>query len=221
LGRIQVDDFIALALTRRPELQVLDRQIEIDERKIKIDKAALLPHVDAFVSDEDYRDQTESSFENSQNDYAFGLLGTWDVFDGYASKGATISDTATLNSTHISRDDMRLQIQNEVREAYARLMNAEQNIEAQASNVKTAEESVKLAQLSADNGYATLLDVLQATLDLTAARTEAIRTKQLYLDALADLEHAISLKFTDSPDTPLSVKTDQAPATLRPPSSSP
>jgi outer membrane protein TolC len=128
-----------------------------------------------------------------------------------------MSDTASLTSTHISRDDTRLQIQNEVRDAYSRLMNAQQSMDSQTANVKTAEESVKLAQLSADNGYATLLDVLQATLDLTVARTQSIRTKETYLDALADLEHAISLKFTDWPGNPVDVKTDTAPTTLRPP----
>ena len=216
-ANVQVEDFIALALARRPELQVLDHQIEIGERQIKVDKAALVPRIDAFVSDEEFRDQTRTSFDNSQNNYGVGLIGTWNVFDGFASKGQVMTDTATLNTTHISRDDTRLQIQNEVREAYARLKNAEQNIQAQTANEKTAEESLRLAQLSADTGYATLLDVLQATIDLTASRTESIRTRELYLDALADLEHAVSLKFTDWPGLP-SVKADDTSTNLRPPS---
>ena len=219
VGKIRVEDFIDLALERRPELQVIDRQIDIGERQIKIDKAALVPRVDAFVSDEEYRDQSQSAFQASQNDYGIGLLGTWNVFDGYASKGQTETDAATLATTHISRDETRLQIQNEVREAYARLVNANESIQEQTANVSTAEESVKLAQLSAETGYATLLDVLQATLDLTDARTQAIRTRELYLDALADLERAVSLKFTDWPDSPIQVKSDSSPPpALRPPS---
>jgi outer membrane protein TolC len=215
IGNIQVNDFVDLALSRRPELQVIDRQIEIGERRIKIDKAALLPRVDAFVSDEEFRDQNETSFQSNQNNYGVGLLGTWNVFDGFASKGQVESDTAALYTTHISRDETRLQIQNEVRDAYARLINAQKSIQSQAANVNTAEESVRLSQVSAENGYATLLDVLQATLDLTAARGEAIRTRELYLDALADLERAVSLKFTDWPETPMDVKADQNSA-LRP-----
>jgi OMF family outer membrane factor len=196
---LKVDELIGLAMSRRPELQVLDRQIDIAERQVKIDKAALVPKIDAYVSDQDLRDQTVSSFDQSVNSYAIGFLGTWNVFDGFASKGETISDTATLGTAHISRDQMGLQIQSEVREAYARLLTAQQTVQSQAETVKTAEQSVGLAQLSADTGYATLLDVLQATLDLTAARTQAIQTKQQYLDALADLEKAISLKFVDWP----------------------
>ena len=220
VGAIHVDDFVAAALERRPELQVIDRQIDIDERKVKVDKAALLPRVDAFASDEQFRDQTQTAFRASENNYGVGLLGTWNVFDGFASKGQAESDTASLNITHISRDDTRLLIENDVREAYARLMNAQRTIQSQSANVHTAEESLRLAHVSADNGYATLLDVLQATLDLTAARTEAIRTREIYLDALADLERAVSLKFTDWPETSLDVKADQAP-TLRPPTGGP
>jgi outer membrane protein TolC len=117
---------------------------------------------------------------------------------------------------------MGLQIQSEVREAYARLLTAQQTVQSQAETVKTAEQSVGLAQLSADTGYATLLDVLQATLDLTAARTQAIQTKQQYLDALADLEKAISLKFVDWPkDGVISASPSPAPVVPAPPATPP
>jgi outer membrane protein len=201
LDKVKVEDFIALALTRRPELQVMDRQIDIAQRQIKIDKAANIPRIDAYIADQEFRDQTLSSFNQAQNGYAFGLLGTWNVFDGFASHGQRVTDTAALASQRISRDELQLKIENEVREAYARLLTAEATIQTQAGNQKTAEESVKLARISAESGYATLLDVLQATLDLTAARTDLIRSRQLYLDALADLEHAVSLKFVDWPSS--------------------
>ncbi len=199
IGRIKVEDFIALALSRRPELQAAGRQIEIAEHQVSLDKAALLPHIYAYAADEDARDQTEVSFNSSINDYAVGLLGTWNIFDGFATKGQVITDRAVVGSSYISRDDLRQQIQNEVREAYVRLLSAQTTIQSQTANVKTAEEAVGLAQLSADTGYATLLDVLQATIDLTSARSEEIRTKQLYMDAMADLERSISLKFVDWP----------------------
>jgi OMF family outer membrane factor len=199
LHDLKVDDLIALALTRRPELQVVDRQIDIASRRIKIDKAATLPQINAYAAEEDRRDQSRTSFNDSVNDYAVGLLGTWNVFDGFASKGLAISDTASLDSTLVSRDALRLKIESDVREAFARLMTAQATIDAQNANVKTAEESARLSQVSADTGYATLLDVLQATLDLTAARSDAIRAQLLYLEAKADLERAVSVKFVDWP----------------------
>jgi outer membrane protein TolC len=208
LDKVKVEDFIALALARRPELQVMDREIDIAERKIKIDKAANLPRIDAYIADQQYRDQTLSSFNASQNGYAFGLLGTWDIFDGFSSRGQKIFDTATLDSQRVARDQLVLQIEGEVREAYARLLTAQATIQAQVANQKIAEESVKLARVSADSGYATLLDVLQATLDLTATRTDLIRARQLYLDAMADLEHSISLKFVDWPSNAAAIRAD-------------
>jgi outer membrane protein TolC len=220
LDKVKVEDFIALALTRRPELQVMDRQIDIAQRQIKIDGAANVPRIDAYVADEQFRDQTLSSFNASQNGYAFGLLGTWDIFDGFSSRGQKIFDTATLASQRVSRDQLVLQIEGEVRAAYSRLLTAQATIQAQAANQKLAEESVKLARVSADSGYATLLDVLQATLDLNASRTDLIRARQLYLDAMADLEHAISLKFVDWPSSATAVRAD-ADATLAVPALAP
>ena len=217
VSKVNVENFVALALQRRPELQVVDRQIEIAQRQIKVDKAANIPRIDAYIGDEQFRNQNLSQFNNSQNAYAFGLLGNWDVFDGWASRGQRIVDTATLGSQQISRDQLKLQIAGQVREAYARLLTAEATIQAESENQKTAEESVKLARVSADSGYATLLDVLQATLDLTAARNELIRSRQLYLVAMADLEHAISLKFVDWPNNSVAIEKDaSAHATLEP-----
>ena len=208
VSKVDVENFVALALERRPELQVVDREIDIAQRQIKVDKAANIPRIDAYVADEQFRDQTLSQFNQSQNGYAFGLLGTWDVFDGWAGKGQAMVDTATLASQRVSRDQLRLQIAGQVREAYARLLTAEATIQAEAENQKTAEESVRLARISADSGYATLLDVLQATLDLTAARNDLIRSRQLYLIAMADLEHAISLKFIDWPGSASAIQRD-------------
>lgn len=208
VSKVNVEDFIRLALERRPELQVIDRQLEIAQRQIKVDKAANIPRIDAYIADEQFRDQTLSQFNQSQNGYAFGLLGSWDVFDGWASKGQTMIDTAALANQHVSRDQLKLQIEGQVREAYARLLTAEATIQAETANQATAEESVRLARISADSGYATLLDVLQATLDLTSARNELIRSRQLYLVAMADLEHAISLKFVDWPSSASAVQRD-------------
>jgi outer membrane protein TolC len=232
VNEVPVENFIALALDRRPELRVMDREIDIAERQIKVDKAANLPRIGAYISDEQFRDQSLSQFNSSENAYAFGLLGSWDIFDGLTSRGQTMVDNASLASQQVSRDELRLQIEGEVREAYARLLTAQATIQSETANQSTAEESVKLARVSAESGYATLLDVLQSTLDLTAARTDLIRSRQLYLVAMANLEHAISLKFVDWPGTPAAVRADAtatpaiiavpaAPAPVAPPTPTP
>jgi outer membrane protein len=190
-------DLVTLASTRRPELEVLQHQIDIAERQIKVDKATNIPRIDAFAGYEVRRDQNQSSFDSSVEAGSVGLLGTWNIFDGFSGRGLVMSDKATLDSTKISLDTMRLQIRTEVADAYERLKSAEKSLQVQTFNTQTAEDSLKLSQNSAEAGYATLLDVLQATLDLTTARLEAIRSRQRYMNALADLNYAVSLDFQD------------------------
>jgi outer membrane protein TolC len=190
-------ELISLALNRRPELEVLTKQIEISERQLKIDKATNIPRIDAFAGYEVRRDQSESSFDSNVNSGTVGLLGSWNIFDGFTGRGQAMSTTAQINSARLSLGSTRLQIQNDVRDAYERLKTAEQSVQIQGTNIQTAEDSVRLSRNSADAGYATLLDVLQATLDLNTARLEAIRARQRYMKALADLQFAISLKFQD------------------------
>lgn len=211
-----LNSLVMLALSRRPELEVIQHQIEISGRQIEIDKATNVPRIDAFMALQQYRDQNQPQFNQSINDYSVGILGTWDVFDGFSGRGRVMSDTASLNSSKVSLSTTRLQIQNDVRDAYERLKTTETLVQEQSTNIKTAEDSVRLSQNSADAGYATPLDVLQATLDLTTARLEAVRARYNYMRALADLQYAISLKFQDEKVSPakLTPSADPAPKPL-------
>lgn len=194
-------DLIALALARRPELQSARYQIEIAERQIQVEKATNIPRVDAFAGYEVRRDRDDSSFTSQVNAGTVGLLGSWNIFDGFAGRGRATSGRAALGGARIAEEKHRLQVEADVRDAYQRLQGAQSALTLQAGNVATAEDSVRLAQNSADAGFATLLDVLQATLDLTTSRLEAIRARQRYMKSLADLQYAVSLAFQDAAPT--------------------
>jgi len=190
-------DLTRLAMARRPELEALRHQIEIAERQIQVDKASNIPNIDAFAGYEVRRDRDESSFTDQVNAGTVGLLGRWNIFDGFAGRGKVASGRAALGSARVSQQKTLLQVEAEVRDAYQRLKGAETALRLQTGNVATAEDAVRLAQNSADAGFATLLDVLQATLDLTTSRLEAIRSRQRYMKSLADLQFAVSVGLKD------------------------
>ncbi|MDX6765158.1 MAG: TolC family protein [Candidatus Methylacidiphilales bacterium] len=202
------DQLVAMALSRRPELEVLRHEIEKSQRQVKVEKAANLPNIDAFAGYELRRDQNGSGLGDHVSAGAFGLLGTWNIFDGFSGKGKAISAEAALQGRRVSLDKTTLQVQSEVRDAYARLRTAGESVVIQKGNILTAEESVKLSRNSLDAGYATLLDVLQATLDLSTARLESVRARQRYMNALSDLQYAVSLQFQDDP----AARTPKSPA---------
>jgi outer membrane protein len=102
-----LSELTAMALARRPELVVLGHQIEIAERQIKVDKASNIPRVDAFAGYEVRRDQSKSSFEDTINAGTVGLLGSWNIFDGFKGRGQAMSNEALLNSTKISLESKR------------------------------------------------------------------------------------------------------------------
>lgn len=206
-----LEELVSMALSRRPELDVLKSEIEIADRQIKVEKAANIPRVDAFAGYEVRRDLDRSSFTDEVNTGTVGLLGTWNIFDGFSGRGKTKSATAVLQGRRISLDKTVLQVRSEVSEAYGNLQSAGEAVFVQAGNTKTAEESVRLSQNSLEAGYATLLDVLQATVDLTTARLESIRARQRYMKAMADLQFAISLQYEDAEPVPAGDKPSATP----------
>ncbi|MEM9444017.1 MAG: TolC family protein [Verrucomicrobiota bacterium] len=196
-----LDELIERALSKRPEPLRFSKEIEIERRSAKIARASNIPRINAFVrgslerdtSQEERTDPTQSdnqSFTDSQTEFSFGLLGVWNIFDGFRGKGAAEAAEARQRAAQIQLDDANRVIEFDVRRAYLRLRRAEGLVASQSGNVDKAREALDLVNKSLEAGRNDLFDVLQTTVDLNRALTTELRAKFAYHQALAELEQA-------------------------------
>ncbi len=189
---LEVDDAVREALARRPDPRRIGKEAEIARLNAGIARASNVPRIEAFASGTQRRSEgVGSNFTDSRSDIAFGILGRWNIFDGFEGKGLAQEADARAERLGIERDDLMRRIEFQVRRAMNSLERARRTLDGQEDNVARALESLRLARTSVEAGLASEFEVLQATVDLNVAQNIQLRAKLDYHQALAELERSL------------------------------
>ena len=124
-----------------------------------------------------------------------GVQLTWDIFDGFRTKGKVVEARAQYEKAGVEVDDTGRRIELEVRTAYSKFIEATEVLESQRKVVEQAQEALRLASARNDAGTGTQLDVLSARSALTEAQTTQILALHDYDVARARLERAIGMNI--------------------------
>ncbi|MEM9398960.1 MAG: TolC family protein [Verrucomicrobiota bacterium] len=189
----KLDELIERALSKRPEPLRFSKHIQIEERNENIARASNIPRLDTFVRGRLERDRSGNSnnnFFDNKTELSCGLLGVWNIFDGFRGKGEAKAAEARRKGFEVQLDDANRTIEFDVRRAHLRLQQAESSVKSQAGNVEKAREALRLVNVSVEAGRNNLFDVLQATVDLNRAQTTELRSRFAYHQSLAELEQA-------------------------------
>jgi outer membrane protein TolC len=119
-----------------------------------------------------------------------GINATWNIFDGFATKGRMQATRARREAAVQALAAARRSVASEVRSAFLDLQQADRVLESETKNVQTADESLEMAKGNFAAGLGTQLDILQAASDVTRTRTTRLSAIYLHNVALARLAHA-------------------------------
>ena len=181
---------LALARERRPFLKVQRQNILVEKEQIKVALAGYKPRLDANAGWEVRNSRLSDKLDDTVDGWFFGVTGRWNIFDGLETHGKVVQARAKLESAKISYDDSVQQVELEVQQAYANLLQAKETIQSQQKNVEQALEALRLSRERLSAGAGTQLDVLDARVALTRARTTELEARADYNKALADFDRA-------------------------------
>ena len=119
-----------------------------------------------------------------------GINATWNIFDGFATKGRMQATHARRDAAVHALEAARRQVASEVRSAFFDLQQADRVLEIETSNVQAADQALDIAKSNFAAGLGTQLDILQAASDVTRTRTTRLSAIYLHNAALARLAHA-------------------------------
>lgn len=190
---ISVTQAIELAKARRPFLKVQRQQIKIQAENIKIALAGYKPRIDANAGYLFRNSRLTDDIESSVDGWFFGVTGSWDIFDGLATTGRVKQARAQLESAKVNYDDSAQQVDLEVQQAYANLQTQRETIRSQQKNVEQALEALRLSNERLAAGAGTQLEVLDARVALTRARTTELVARGDYNKAVAELDRSAGL----------------------------
>ena len=174
-----LEEALARAKRRRPELARLDRLIAMQRVQASLVRADLRPTVSATASLGGLA--SDDPFEDDEwaDTWSLGLLVTWPIFDGGRARGRSVEERAMLDRLLLERRALGHGIALEVRRALVALENARRSIRSQRENEARAREGLRLAGVALKNGAAREIDV-------SDARTELAVARRLHAQALFD-----------------------------------
>jgi outer membrane protein len=181
---------LARADANRPVIKARQKDIEIEDQQYKLDRSAMRPHVRAFSGYEVYSERDPEVGQEFNYGGVVGINATWNIFDGFATKGRMQATRARREAAVLALAAARRSVASEVRSAFFDLQQADRVLETETTNVQAADESLDIAKSNFAAGLGTQLDILQATSDVTRTRTTRLSAIYLHNVALARLAHA-------------------------------
>jgi outer membrane protein TolC len=185
-----LNECLARADANRPLIKAREKDIEIEDRQYVLDRSAMRPHVRAFSGYEVYSERDPEVGQEFNYGGVVGINATWNIFDGFATKGRLQATRARRQAAVQALAAARRSVASEVRSAFFDLQQAERVLETETRNVQTADEALETAKGNFAAGLGTQLDVLQAASDVTRTRTTRLSAIYLHNVALARLAHA-------------------------------
>ncbi len=181
----------ASARANRPDLLRLGKLTAASEQGVTSARSGYFPTLGLAAGWEMLG--ASRSISNERDGVFIGLQSNWAVFDGRATAGRVAQARSIVEQTRLTLVQSELSAEVEVRQAYSSWQEATELVDASRRVVEQAEESVRLANARYSAGTGTQLDVLQAQVDLTTARTNQVQAYYNYNVAVATLRQAMGL----------------------------
>ena len=193
------------ALAHNPSLKVQRQNILISKEQLKAALSGFQPTLNATAGYQAFNIPTASSLDEAVNGLFVGVTGSWNIFDGLATVGATQAARASLQQSMINYDNSARGVELDVQRSVSNLIEAQEVIDSQRANVVQATEALRLSRERLDAGAGTQLDVLNAQVSLLQAQTTELEGRFRYITALAEYNRVLSLDtvYADTYDDPM------------------
>jgi len=193
------DRLTQAALVRRPEIRQVDLEIQMRQQAVAIAKADLKPSLFLFTGGQLQAQIDRLRLKRGDwiDSWNTGLALEFPLFDGWRTSGHVNQARAELLQAEYRRDQLEDRVRMQVKEAVLNLKRAKEKIEAQSKTVEQAERGLHIAEVRYGNGISTQLEVMDAQLALTQARTNHAEALYEYSIASAALDRAVGTIGTD------------------------
>lgn len=186
---VDLQEALKKAYNARPDLRSLMMKMEAGSQSMELAKKGYYPYVTGNAS---------LGFEGQD----FPLDKGWNVgatlniplFSGFQTKNQVAEAKATLDVLKDNEQSLRMQIRLEVEQAYSNLLEATEGIATAQLTVRQAEENFDLANGRYTAGVGNPIEVTDALVALSNAKTTHIAALTGFKTAQASLEKAMGVK---------------------------
>lgn len=178
---------LATARERRPELAALDASIRQADAELAAARRRRLPSVSLFA---DYGLSSNTPGRNDEDTYRYGATLDLPIYSGGVLRAREDAARHQLEQQRLQLEDLRQQIEQDVRLAIATAASTREQVLAAAAARDLAERELELARDRFKNGVADNVDVVRAQTSLAGARAQLIAAQAAYQQARLNLAAA-------------------------------
>ncbi|MEX0321569.1 MAG: TolC family protein [Puniceicoccaceae bacterium] len=185
-----LSDALYTAKRNRPEFRSIDQAIVSADANVRSVRSGKRPNVNLVAGYGIQKSSFSDSFDDSIHGWTVGVQGSWKIWDSKSTDGQVISAKSRLRQLELARQELDLQVGSQVRQALSSVQEARELVESSRKVVEQASEVLVLAEDRYAIGSAIQLEVYEAELALTEARTNEIQALHDFNLALAAFERA-------------------------------
>ena len=174
----------------RPDFQAMVWEKRLRETGVKAARADYYPYLDgSFIYM--FSSQTDVwHLDNRNNNFILGLSLTIPIYTGGYTGAQLQKARVELEKSKINIDKNKDNISNEMTNIFLRLDEAEKRIQSARGTLSSADKAFKIAEVSADNGLITQLELKDTRIFNDQANLNYYKAVYDYLDAYFDWEQA-------------------------------
>ena len=188
-----LEDAVARALENRSDLRVQRTTVALQNENLAAERRGLLPTLN--LQAQLTRRATSASLIPPERNFiqstTVGLVLEFPIFDGMARSGRIQQAEAALERERFRLQRSLMSVRLGVQQALQALRAAREQVDASQGTVRRAEEALRIAQVRFANGLSTQVEVNDAELAVTEARTNQASARYAYSVARAQLQAAM------------------------------
>ncbi|CQR71857.1 Outer membrane protein TolC precursor [Sporomusa ovata DSM 2662] len=181
---------ISLAKQNRPEMAQAQVSIDSAQKGIEIAESNKRPTVSLSAS----TGWNDRLLPTDDTNWSVGASASWDIFDAGVTKSKISQAESSVAKAKLQAEQTTDAIEQEVRQSYLNMKEAEKRLSTTQVTVNKANEDLYIAQETYRAGVSTNLDVFDAQLALTQAKTNHVQALYDYNVNKAKLDKAMGVK---------------------------
>jgi len=185
-----------LAQQRREEITIAQKAVNMAQVSLRLGRAQRGVNLDLVGG---YNRQRPGGFGGTDYGWNVTVSLSKPIFDGGASRAKERQAHYQLQQALLSVEQLKEQVSAEVWQAYLKLEEAKSQLHATEKTVQQAEEASRLAEVRYNAGVGPAVEVTDARVALTAARTNHVNALYGYQIAEAELLSAINVSADNLP----------------------
>lgn len=196
------EDCVQTALKQRAGIQVADLGVKTAEKDVKLAQKGYYPSIDLranYYSNGDNPGLDGGDGIADTDEWDFVATASWTFWEWGKTRYGVKEKLSRLAQAKHNRSEIIDSVRQEVKEAYLRVKESEQNILTVQKAVEQAMENFRMSEERYKEQVATSTEVLDAQTLLTKTQTNYLNALSAFNISKAELNRAIGLEVVDRP----------------------